>query len=152
MRKNPLFAPGAKNAKNVKKTWAVIRNIINIRSSNKDQPSSILVEENLETDPTKIAESFNNYFASIADKLQQNISFGDNNFAKYLNTPLEYNFLFRSADSTEIIMIINSLESSKASGPHSIPTEILKIIKQNICYPLKEIINMSFATGVLISR
>ena len=30
---------------------------------------------------------------------------------------------------------------------YCIPTEILKIIKQNICYPLKEIINISFATG-----
>ena len=45
-------------------------------------------------------------------------------------------------------MIINSLQSGKASGPYSIPTEILQTIKQNICYPLKEIINMSFATGV----
>ena len=106
------------------------------------------MDENIETNPTKIAESFNNYFTSIAENLQKNITFGNNNFVKYLNTPLEYNFLFRSVDSTEIIMIINSLKSSKASGPYSIPTEILKIIKQNICYPLKEIINMSFATGV----
>ena len=44
-------------------------------------------------------------------------------------------------------MIINSLDNDKASGPYSIPTEVLKIIKQNICYPLKEIINISFATG-----
>ena len=44
-------------------------------------------------------------------------------------------------------MIINSLDNGKASGPYSIPTEFLKIIKQNICFPLKEIINMSFATG-----
>ena len=38
--------------------------------------------------------------------------------------------------------------SSKATGPHSIPTEILKLIKPNICHPLKEIINLSFATGI----
>ncbi len=136
------------NANNAKKTWASIRSIINIRSLNKGQPTSILLDENLETDPTLIGESFNTYFTTIAEKLQKNISIGDNNFAKYLNTPLDYNFLFRSADSTEIIMIINSLQSGKASGPYSIPTEILQTIKQNICYPLKEIINMSFATGV----
>ena len=51
-------------------------------------------------------------------------------------------------DSNEIILIIASFENSKASGPLSIPTEILKLIKHNICYPLREIINISFATGV----
>ena len=50
--------------------------------------------------------------------------------------------------STEIILIINSFEVGKATGPHSIPTDILKLNKSNICYPLKEIINLSFATGI----
>ena len=61
---------------------------------------------------------------------------------------MDYNFLFRSVDKTEISIIIDSLENNKATGPHSIPTEILKIIKFNICHPLKEIINLSFATGI----
>ena len=137
----------AENAKDIRKTWSGIKNIINIRSSTKGQPTSILINNELETDPTKIAEGFNTYFCSIAEKLQQNIYFTDN-FAKYLNTPLNHNFLFKSVDSNEVIFIIDSLENNKATGPNSIPTEILKIIKYNICYPLKEIINMSFATGV----
>ena len=138
----------AENAKDIKKTWNGIKNIINIRTSTKTQPTSILIDQHLENNPTKIAEGFNSYFSSIAEKLQQNIIFGDNNFSKYLSTPLQYNFLFRSVDETEIVRLIDSLENSKASGPHSIPTEILKLIKFNICYPLKEIINLSFATGV----
>ena len=136
------------NAKDIRKTWTGIKNIINIRTSTKGQPTSILIDNEMETDPTKIAEGFNVYFSSIAEKLQQDISFGDNNFSKYLNSPLDYNFLFRSVDETEISIIIDSLQNSKATGPHSIPTEILKIIKLNICYPLKEIINLSFATGI----
>ena len=136
------------NAKDIKKTWSGIKNIINIQSSNKSQPTSILVNKVVETDPTKIAEGFNGYFASIAGKLQQNIFPGNSNFAKYLSRPLDNNFLFKSADPSEIIYIIDSIENSKSTGPHSIPTDILKLIKNNICLPLKEIINMSFATGV----
>ena len=45
-------------------------------------------------------------------------------------------------------MIIDSIETNKASGPNSIPTDILKLIKNNRCYPLKENINLSFATGI----
>ena len=136
------------NAKDIRKTWTGIKNIINIRTLTKGQPTSMLIDKNLITDPTKIAEGFNSYFSSIAEKLQQNLSFGDNNFMKYLNQPLNNNFLFKSADTNEIILIIVSLENSKATGPNSIPTEILKLIKPNICYPLKELINLSFATGV----
>ena len=80
--------------------------------------------------------------------MQQEIHFDENFFTKYLSNPLNHNFLFKSVDSNEIIFIIDSLENSKATGPHSIPTEILKLIRFNISYPLKEIINMSFATGV----
>ena len=135
------------NSQNIKKTWTGIKNIINIKASNKGQPTSILINDELETDPTKIADGFNNYFSTVAEKLQQNIFFNEN-FTKYLNAPLDHNFLFRSVDDTEIILIIYSLQNNKATGPHSIPTVILKLIKQNISFPLKEIINMSFATGI----
>ena len=53
-----------------------------------------------------------------------------------------------SADTEEIIRLILSLNNSKATGPNSIPTEILKLLGPNICIPLKEIINISFATGI----
>ena len=66
---------------------------------------------------------------------------------QYLDSPLNENFLFRSVDTAEIILIIDSFDN-KSSEPHSIPTEIMKMIKNNISHPLKEIINMSFATGI----
>ena len=62
------------NSQNILKTWTGIKNIINIHSSKKNQPTSILTDDNkLETDPTKIAEGFNSYFSSIAEKLQNKI-------------------------------------------------------------------------------
>ena len=76
------------NAKDIKKTWTGIKNIINIRSSSKGQPTSILLDNEIETDPTKIAEGFNAYFSLIAEKLQQN-SFGGENFTKYLSRPFQ---------------------------------------------------------------
>ena len=108
----------------------------------------MLIDKEVISDPSKIAEGFNSYFASIAEKLQQKTVFGENNFTKYLSTPLNFNFLFKSVDTKEILFIIDSLINSKATGPHCIPTEILKLVKPNVCHPLKEIINLSFATGI----
>ena len=61
---------------------------------------------------------------------------------------VDSNFLFQSADTEEILRIITSLNNSKSTGPNSIPTEILKLLAPILCHSLKEIINISFATGV----
>ena len=57
----------------LKKTWKGIRNIINIRNSNKGQPTSMLIGKEVSTDPTKIADGFNTFFSSIAKNLQSKI-------------------------------------------------------------------------------
>ena len=75
----------------------------------------------MENEPTKMAECFNSYFATVAEKPQQNIYFENTNFANYLNTPVGQKKLFESVDMGEINVIIDSLENNKATGPHSIP-------------------------------
>ena len=100
------------------------------------------------TEPNQIAEGFNNYFSLIAKNLQDKLFHSGSDFTKYLKNPVSHSFLMESADLKEIIIIIDSLNNNKASGPYSIPTSILKLIKSNICYPLKELINLSFATGI----
>ena len=108
----------------------------------------MLINNINESDPTKIAEGFNNHYASVAKKLQDKIYSNNTNFAKYLTNRVDANFLFRSADTEEIIRTISSFANSKASGPNSIPTEVLKFLAPILCFPLKEIINISFATGI----
>ena len=55
--------------------------------------------------------------------------------------------MFRPCDPTEILDIISQLETSKATGPNSIPTDIFKLIKNEISSPLSKIINDSFSSG-----
>ena len=52
----------------------------------------------------------------------------------------------------EIIDIINTIDITKAVGPHSIPSNILHLIKDIISEPLAEIINLSFETGIYIDN
>ena len=138
----------AENYNNIKKTWNGIKGIINIRNVNKNQPSSMLINKSLKTNPTEIAEGFNTYFSSIAEELLPKPTPGTKHYSDYLSDRVNRNFIFESADALEVINIINSLDSSKGSGPYSIPSNILKSLKANLCHPLTSIINMSFATGV----
>ena len=43
---------------------------------------------------------------------------------------------------------MSSLDSNKSVGPNSIPTKILKLLKNNISSQLSEIFNISFSSGV----
>ena len=130
------------NSKDIKKTWTGIKNVINLKSCGKNQTNSMCINKKMESEPTKIAEGFNSFFSSIGLDLQSKISTINADYSKYLTNPIDANFLFRSADTEEILRVIFSFQNSKASGPNSIPTEILKMLSFNLCHPLKEIINI----------
>ena len=108
----------------------------------------MMIDNSLQTNPTDIAEGFNAYFSSIAEKLLPKHTPGTKHFSEYLSNRVDQNFIFESADPVEVIYIIDSLDSGKGSGPYSIPSDMLKALKANLCHPLTTIINMSFATGI----
>ena len=55
-------------------------------------------------------------------------------------------------DKYEIVDIINNLNVNKSTEPHSIPNDILQLIRVNIAEPLSEIVNLSFANGTYIEN
>ena len=73
----------------------------------------------------------------------------ENNFTNYLKQPNDHNFFINPTDEVEIINLIDNLCTNKATGPHSIPTDIFQLIKFNIATPLSEIINLSFSKIVV---
>ena len=136
------------NKDNLQKIWKGIKEIINIKSKHFDHPTCLLDGNKSITDPSKMADKFNGYFTSIADEILKSRKFeGNKSFRDYLNNPLNNSFLLYDCDEIEIKNIINSLISSKASGPNSIPTKILHLLKEEISTPLKNIFNLSFRTG-----
>ena len=54
-------------------------------------------------------------------------------------------------DKEEIVNIISSLNSNKASGPNSIPYRTLFLLKIEILKQLADLFNLSFITGVFPS-
>ena len=67
----------------------------------------------------------------------------------YLNNPVLESFFIFPTTSFQIETQISQLQNGKATGPYSIPTNILKIIKAVISKPLEIIFNLSFQTGTV---
>ena len=58
-------------------------------------------------------------------------------------------FYFFPTSSKKIEEEMSKLNTSKASGPYSIPTKILKLLQCIISKPLEVIFNFSFSTGIV---
>ena len=110
----------SENAKNIKKTWTGIKSVISIRNASHGQPTSMNVDGEITNDPTKIANGLNNFYSTVAEKLQGSIKSNGIDFMKYMKNPSKNAFCFESADYQEILLIIVSLSEDKASGPNSL--------------------------------
>ena len=133
---------------NLQKIWKGIKEIINVKSKNYDHPTCIQEGDQNFTDPKKIANSFNDYFSMIADKILQKRKYnGTKSYRDFLSNRLLENFVFEDCNENEIKSIISSLDKTKSSGPNSIPTDILFLLKDFISIPLMHIFNLSFSTG-----
>ena len=106
----------AKNGNNAKRTWRGINSLININTSSKYHPNSLIIDNEISFDSGKIANKFNNYFASIANQLQSKIYRYGQDFTKYLKNRNECTFFLRRTEETEIINIIKSINVCKVSG------------------------------------
>ena len=76
------------NSSNLQKIWKGIKEIINIKSRNYNQPTCIVDKGKTLTEPRAIANSFNKYYASIADDiLKKRKSDGNKSYMDYLDNP-----------------------------------------------------------------
>ena len=95
-----------KNSNDIKNTWRGIKTIIHLDRT-KSSPTSLLKNDNLITNPTEIANEFNDYFANIASKLQASIFTQGEDFNKYLKNRANCSFFISPTNKYEILDTIN---------------------------------------------
>ena len=72
-------------------------------------------------------------------------------FSDFLKNRSNISFFVSPMDKTEIENVISSLLSNKSVGCNSIPTKILKLLKNDISSQLSELFDISFSSGVFPS-
>lgn len=90
---------------------------------------------------------FNNFFTSVASKLQQKVRHSPKTPADFLLNQNSKTFFINPTTPEEVSDIISKMKNGKSSGPNSIPITILKLVKKEILEPLAHLINLSFSTG-----
>ena len=148
--KQPYFTNFFKSNNNdIKKTWKSIKSIISMKNkSNNDSPTPIIHEGNFIVDPLSIANAFNDFFSTVAQKVQAKIKFSSKSFSDFLPINIHESIILSQITEDGISKIIFSLNSSKSTGPNSIHTKILKLLQVQISKHLTDIFNLSFTTGI----
>ena len=138
------------NWNNLKNTWKKIKSILSIKPNPSDIPKILNTNDSTITNPVEIANVFNNYFSCITSQTKVNIKYSHKHFSDFLKQSSKICFL-SPTDKHEVALIISSLDSTKAVGPNSIPTTILKLLKNDISCQLTDIFKMLFTSGVFPS-
>ena len=139
------------NQGNIAKVWKGINSILSKKQSSPG-PTTLLVSKENISDPHKISETFNNFYASVADDIRKTIPNTPKPFSDYLKTPTTRSLFLNPVTTHDILTCIRQMDASKASGPFSIPSRILRIIEDIIAKPLSDIVNLSFVEGVFPER
>ena len=135
------------NIRSAHRIWQGVNEIISTHSSSLSSPISLLVGNSVTSDPNIIANTFNQYFCTIADTIRATIPASQTHFSRYLKKRNPFSFFLDATCKEEVQEHISELSNNKASGPYSIPTKILKILKAFISTPLATLYNLSFSSG-----
>ena len=118
-----------------------------MKHKNNDTLSIIRNDEKYISDPITIADTFSNFFTSIAETVQSKIKFSNKSFRSFLSSKNNNSFIITATNQEEICKII-SLNTNKSCGPNSIPTKILHLVRDQISKHLATICNLFFSTGI----
>ena len=124
---------------NLKNIWKDIRSLIAVKDSSASNIHMLTHKGATVTDPLRIANIFNDYLSSTAKKTKAYIRFSNKSFQGFLHHPNEKSFCTKPTDAPKVKLIISSLNNSKSTSRSSIPSKIIKLLKNEISTHLADI-------------
>ena len=92
-----------KNWKNIKNTWKGIKSLISLKTVASRTPSVLSLDNgDTITNPYDTANTFNNYFASIAEATKKSIKYTHKHFSDYLSNESDSTIFLQPTDKEEI--------------------------------------------------
>ena len=134
-----------KHERNGTKTWRTVDNALN-RKARRTTPDVISIDNHLCASKPKIADEFNNYFATICTN--NIISDIPTPYTRYLNSTTDFTINFKLIDNATTMQYLSKIANSHSCRHNNISNSSLKCIAHEIfeCFTL--IINYAIATGI----
>jgi hypothetical protein len=140
------------NINNSKRTWQLLKEAANLNN----QRSSIeKIEKNgiTLTDPTEIANEFNDFFTSIGVKISETVKptqIKPEDYMPILENVQELEL--GTTNQVHVCDIIKSLQPKNSMDIDGISTKLLKFLAIELSWPLAHIFNLSLSNGIFPDR
>lgn len=131
---------------NIKKSWQILKKVINRTTPSKRLPSQFKIGNEIVCCPSKISNSFNKYFVNVGASLASKIPNSCNDPLEYVSG-IDNSIFINETNPEEIKLIINNLKNS-SPGHDDIDIRILKNISAEITQPLTYLFNLSLNQGI----
>ena len=135
------------NKNNLRKTWMIIKQVIN-QNKIKRKPGKFQLSNGTTSDPTTIANAFNNYFVNIGPTLASNIPDQGLQYRLYMPSRNEFSMFLTPVSVLEVRKIIGNFKDG-SPGKDGVTSKSLKCISDHIALPLTRLANLSFSEGVI---
>ena len=131
---------------NMKKSWNVIKMVINKRKYRQCCTKFVSNGKTVE-DGKLIANRFNDFFVNVGSSLAKTIPLSPKDPTDYMIQNINVIFNINPVTGDEITKIMGQFKDS-AAGWDTLKPSVMKNIKEYVKYPLAHICNLSFFTGV----
>ena len=146
---NNLFDTRVHNSKNI---WKNINSLINYKLPKSTNLLHIVKDGVKIDDPMLTANTINNYFCEVGERLSftKSISARNNNvsFDSFLKPSLPNTFFCSNISVCELIETVKKLKSSRTIVANCVSSYLLKACINSIVHPLLYICNLSFNRGI----
>ena len=136
-----------RNKDNMKKSWGIIKDIINKNKNPVHRTKFKLSNGSVTTDKMSVSEHFNDFFINIGPNLAKSIPHVKRMPMSYLGDALQETIFLEPVTCDEINSIVSNLKNN-ATGSDDISAVYLKMSLPSIANPLVYICNMSISEGV----
>ena len=135
------------NKSNLKKTWNILKTIINKKKVHKVNENFKLSDDSITSDKMVISENFNEFFVNVGYNLAKRIPNVNVSPRDFMGDRLIESIYLEAVTSVEIDQIIKELENG-APGCDDITAFVLKDTRQSINSPVCYLCNLSLSEGV----
>ena len=131
----------------MKKTWTILKGIINSNKSKRVQERFKLQDETITDNKVTISGSFNTLFVNIGPNLAKGMSNQPQIPKSFMGNRISNTIFQEPVTYHEIYKLVMSLKNG-APGYDGIKSDTLKLSIQHICEPLAHVCNMSLMQGI----
>ena len=136
------------NKNNIRKTWSIIKTIINKNKSDQNKQIKFMLSDGSVTDDKQmVAEKFNEFFVNVGPNLAKKIPEQKQNPLDFLKNMISNTIYLSPVTPSEVISIMGSCKDS-SPGFDDIKISPLHCVFQHIANPLSYICNLSLTHGV----